>query len=31
MFETAKKPTRILKFEQDEIVRMNFEMFDRIG
>ena len=31
MFGTSAKPIRILKFDQDGIVRMNMEMFNRVG
>ena len=31
MFSNSAKPIRILKFDQDGIVRMNMEMFNRVG
>jgi hypothetical protein len=31
MFGAAAKPVRILKFDQDGIVRMSLEMFRRLG
>jgi len=31
MFANTAKPTRILKFDQDGIVKMSMELFNRVG